>query len=120
LEQCLAHEIEAWRARFPEQPFMMSEFGADTLAGLHQLPPSMFSEEYQSELVRLTLDVLARYDFVIGEHLWAFADFMTKQGLTRAGGNKKGLFTRNRQPKAAARELRERWLRARTKRAPGE
>ena len=46
---------------------------------------------------------------MIGEHLWAFADFMTKQGLTRVGGNKKGLFTRNRQPKMAAHFLRQRW-----------
>ena len=50
-----------------------------------------------------------RNEFVIGEHVWAFADFATKQGLTRIGGNKKGIFTRQRQPKAAAFTLRERW-----------
>jgi beta-glucuronidase len=109
VQQCLGHEIEEWRTRYPNQPLIMSEFGADTIAGLHLLPPSMFSEEYQLELMKLTLDCLARFDFVIGEHVWAFADFMTKQGLTRVGGNKKGIFTRNRQPKLAAQYLRERW-----------
>ncbi len=109
VQRALAHEIREWRARFPNQPFLMAEFGADTVAGLHQLPPAMFSEEYQLELLRLSLDCLAKFDFVIGEHLWAFADFATKQGLTRVGGNKKGIFTRNRQPKAAAHFVRSRW-----------
>jgi beta-glucuronidase len=48
-------------------------------------------------------------DFVVGEHVWNFADFATRQGITRVGGNKKGIFTRQRQPKAAAFVLRERW-----------
>jgi beta-glucuronidase len=112
VQQCLAHEIRSWRARFPNQPFMMAEFGADTIAGQHALPPSMFSEEFQAELIRLTRECLAEFDFVIGEHLWAFADFMTKQGLTRVGGNRKGLFTRQRQPKLAAHALRAEWRRS--------
>ncbi|MFQ9874135.1 glycoside hydrolase family 2 TIM barrel-domain containing protein [Waltera sp.] len=48
-------------------------------------------------------------DFVIGEHIWAFADFMTAFGLKRVDGNKKGIFTRERQPKTAAFAIRERW-----------
>ncbi len=111
VKESLAHEIRAWRARFPNQPFMMAEFGADTIAGQHSLPPGMFSEEFQEELVRLTRECLGSFDFVIGEHLWAFADFMTKQGLTRVGGNRKGLFTRQRQPKLAAHALRAEWRR---------
>ena len=50
-------------------------------------------------------------DFMVGEQVWAFADFQTKQGLNRIDGNKKGVFTRNRQPKMAAWLLRERWTR---------
>ena len=46
---------------------------------------------------------------MIGEHVWAYCDFQTKQGLNRVDGNKKGVFTRNRQPKAAAHLLRKRW-----------
>ena len=47
--------------------------------------------------------------FVIGEHVWNFADFKTKQGVIRVRGNRKGVFSRDRQPKLAAYWLKERW-----------
>ena len=40
---------------------------------------------------------------------WNFADFQTSEGIIRVGGNKKGIFTRNRKPKMAATYLKERW-----------
>lgn len=87
----------------------MSEYGADTIAGFHQDPPVMFSEEYQCELLKRYHNIFDKLDFVIGEHVWNFADFATKQGVTRVLGNKKGVFTRQRQPKSAAHLLKERW-----------
>jgi beta-glucuronidase len=48
-------------------------------------------------------------DTVVGEQVWCFADFATTSGTVRVGGNKKGVFTRDRQPKAAAHALRRRW-----------
>ena len=45
----------------------------------------------------------------VGEMIWNFADFMTQQTVMRAVGNKKGIFTRDRQPKASAKLLRERY-----------
>jgi beta-glucuronidase len=50
-----------------------------------------------------------RVDAVVDEHVWNFADFTTTPGINRVGGNKKGVFTRDRQPKAAAGALRRRW-----------
>ena len=44
--------------------------------------------------------VFDRIDAVVGEQVWNFADFTTS-GIMRVGGNKKGVFTRDRQPKAA-------------------
>jgi beta-glucuronidase len=41
--------------------------------------------------------------------VWNFADFATTSGIMRVGGNRKGVFTRDRQPKAAAHALRRRW-----------
>jgi beta-glucuronidase len=41
--------------------------------------------------------------------VWNFADFATGQAVHRAGGNHKGVFTRDRQPKAAAWVLRRLW-----------
>ena len=49
------------------------------------------------------------YEQVVGEHVWNFADFRTSNAIFRVGGNKKGIFTQDRKPKAAAHLLRERW-----------
>jgi beta-glucuronidase len=92
------------------KPIVLTEFGADTLAGMHSDPPEMWTEEYQVEFLRSYLDVAAARPFVAGLHVWNFADFKTGQGARRAGGlNLKGVFTRDRRPKMAAHLLRERW-----------
>lgn len=104
----LENELRGWHERF-NQPVLLSEYGADSIAGFHQDPPVMFSEDYQCEFLRRCHNVLDRLDFIVGEHVWNFADFATKQGVTRIIGNRKGVFTRQRQPKAAAHLLRERW-----------
>ena len=56
-----------------------------------------------------TCKTLDKLDYCIGEHVWNFADFKTNQGLKRVGGNRKGVFTKARQPKMAAYYLKERW-----------
>ena len=40
--------------------------------------------------------------YITGEHVWNFADFATAENIKRVGGNKKGVFTRDRSPKMAA------------------
>ncbi|KAG8184932.1 hypothetical protein JTE90_017785 [Oedothorax gibbosus] len=92
-----------------KKPVMMSEYGADTIAGLHTDPPFIFTEDYQTELMMFhhkAFDILREKGFFVGEHIWNFADFLTLQQLTRVVGNKKGIFTRERQPKASAKFLR--------------
>lgn len=62
---------------------MISEYGADTVSGLHVSPSWMFSEDYQSELLikhHRAFDQLRSQGWFIGEHIWNFADFMTAQG----------------------------------------
>jgi beta-glucuronidase len=105
----LAAELEEWHRRWGK-PILLSEYGADTIAGLHKLPAVMFSEEFQVDYLRAFNEVLDRCPYIAGEHVWAFTDFATKQGITRIDGNRKGVFTRQRQPKAAAHYLRSRWL----------
>jgi beta-glucuronidase len=100
--------LRGWHDRF-KRPVFLTEFGADTIAGFHADPPVMWSEEYQCEIMERHHETLDKLDFVIGEHVWNFADFMTAQGTGRAMGNRKGIFTRQRQPKAAAFVLRRRW-----------
>lgn len=69
----------------------------------------MWSEEYQEEYLRMQFEVFDSYDFVKGEQVWNFADFQTTEGIMRVNGNKKGIFTRNRQPKAVAYVFKNRW-----------
>lgn len=105
----LAAELDAIHAALG-RPVIVAEFGADTLPGHHAIPPEMFSEEYQVEFLREYLDVADARPFVVGMHVWNFADFKTAQGVMRPGGmNHKGVFTRDRRPKMAAHFLRERW-----------
>ncbi len=104
----MRHALETLHQKF-NKPILVAEFGADCLAGLHSLPAEQWSEEYQADLIMTLIDVIRECDFVIGEHVWNFADFRTAQNFARAGGNKKGAFTRDRQPKMVAHFLRRRW-----------
>lgn len=101
-------EMKEWYEKY-HKPMMVTEYGADTIAGLHKFPPVAFSEEFQCAFLEEYHKAFDRLDFMVGEHVWAFADFQTKQGLNRVDGNKKGVFTRNRQPKMAAYVLKKRW-----------
>ena len=90
----------------------MSEYGADTMPGLHELPEYVWSEEYQKAVLSKhfeAFDQLRNEGFFIGEFIWNFADFRTAQTYIRVGGNKKGIFTRERQPKMAAYHVRKRY-----------
>jgi len=105
----LSEELDAMYAQF-HKPLILTEFGADTVAGCHAQPPEMFSEEYQAEMLAGYIQVLRRKPFVVGEHVWNMCDFQTGQSVRRVGGmNLKGVFTRDRRPKLAAHRLRELW-----------
>lgn len=106
----LRAEFTKWHEKY-RKPIIISEYGVDTIPGLHKLPEVIFSEEYQIEYYKENNRALDSLDFIVGEHLWAFADFMTSFGLRRFDGNKKGIFTRQRQPKSVAYFIRERWNR---------
>ena len=69
----------------------------------------MWSEEFQNQFLEMYHRVFDRVSAVVGEHVWNFADFATSQNIIRVGGNKKGIFTRDRKPKSSAFVLRERW-----------
>ncbi len=104
----LENEMNKWYNKY-HKPIIMSEYGADTIAGYHKTPAVAFTEEFQCMYMNEFHKIFDKLEFMIGEHPWAFADFQTKQGLNRVDGNKKGIFTRNRQPKMSAYMLKERW-----------
>jgi beta-glucuronidase len=91
------------------KPLMITEYGADAVSGIHSTAATMFSEEFQVEYYKAMNAVLDEFPFVVGEHAWNFADFQTIQGTMRVDGNKKGIFTRDRQPKLSAHYFKNRW-----------
>jgi len=100
-------ELEAWAG--DGKPIIVTEYGADTVAGLHATVAVPWTEEYQVEYLDMNHRVFDSVPAVVGEHVWNFADFQTSVGIFRVDGNKKGAFTRDRKPKAAAHLLRGRW-----------
>jgi beta-glucuronidase len=109
-ERALEAELQAWVKKHGK-PIIFTEYGADTISGLHSVTPIPWTEEYQADLLEMTHRVFDRVDAVVGEQIWAFADFATGFAIFRVDGNKKGVFTRDRRPKAAAHLLRRRWQR---------
>ncbi|WP_221567161.1 beta-glucuronidase [Alkalihalobacillus sp. TS-13] len=105
----LRNELEDWNKRCPGKPILITEYGADTVSGMRDVEPIMFTEEYQVAYYRANHEVFDEFDRLIGEQAWNFADFNTSQGIVRVQGNKKGIFTRDRKPKMIAHELRSRW-----------
>lgn len=106
-EELMRIEMEFWNSQ--DKPFLFTEYGADTVSGLHDTVPSMFTEEYQLAYYQMNHRILDGLNHFVGEQVWNFADFATCQGLNRVQGNKKGIFTRDRRPKLAAHYLRDRW-----------
>lgn len=102
-------ELRTWQEKWPDKPIMFTEFGADTVAGVHSAYNEPFSEEYQVNYYDMNAKIFDKIDNFVGEQLWNFADFQTKFGINRVQGNKKGIFTRSREPKAAAIWLSHRW-----------
>ena len=67
----------------------------------------MWSEEYQAEFIRRYWRVFISKGFVVGGHIWNFADFKTGQSYMRTTLNRKGIFTRTRDPKASVKVVKE-------------
>uniref|UniRef100_H2Z6X9 Beta-glucuronidase n=1 Tax=Ciona savignyi TaxID=51511 RepID=H2Z6X9_CIOSA len=96
------------------KPIIHMEWGAGVISGFHSDPSLMYTEEYLCDVMRehfQTFDSLraGSNPILAGEMIWNFADFATAQATTRAYGNRKGLFTRHRQPKSPAFVIRERY-----------
>ena len=86
-EKALRDELDEWKKI--GKPVIFTEYGADTVMGLHDTTPVMYTEEYQVDYYKMNNAVFDDYDFVIGEQAWNFADFATSQSMLRVQGNKK-------------------------------
>ena len=98
-EKVLSEMLDEIHKKYPDKPIIVTEFGADAIAGVHRHPPEMWSEEYQAELIKTYWRVFLSKDYVSGGHIWNFADFRVGQSTGRTTLNRKGIFTRTRDPK---------------------
>lgn len=108
-EEAFRRELDAWLAKGVACPVVFTEYGCDHLAGEHKLPSVQWSVEYEQEYLEMYHRVFDSYPCIKGEQIWNFADFQTVEGIMRVNGNKKGVFTRQRQPKETAFHLKHRW-----------
>ncbi|WP_046865878.1 glycoside hydrolase family 2 protein [Microvirga massiliensis] len=78
---------------FPGKPVLISEVGADALAGLRDPSAPLFSEERQAQIYRQQFEMLARASYVCGVSPWLLYDFRSerRQSSVQRGFNRKGL-----------------------------
>ncbi|MDD4501372.1 MAG: beta-glucuronidase, partial [Bacteroidales bacterium] len=88
-----------------DKPFFVSEFGAGALQGYHGNPGQRWTEEYQAELYKNTLEMFDRVDGFAGTSPWILMDFRSprrplayiqdffnRKGLVSEKGIKKAAF----------------------------
>lgn len=106
--------LDLYHSKFPTKPFVVSEVGADALAGRHldrppgEEPPRQhsYSEEFQAWFLQRQFDQLLARDYVDGVMPWVFADFRMEWKAATAPHpvdqmNLKGLLSGDREPKLA-------------------
>ncbi|XP_054283218.1 beta-glucuronidase-like [Macrosteles quadrilineatus] len=95
-----------------KKPVIMSEYGTETYEGLHSLPEHLWTEEFQSKLLSehfKAFDKLREKGWFIGEMIYSFTDTKSDESIKRVGSQqRKGIFTRQRQPKSSAYFVRKR------------
>lgn len=106
--ELLSEELDKFSALI-EKPFIITEFGADCIEGHHSMFALQFTEEFQAEFLKRYIKHFQQRTDVAGMHIWHFADFSTNQIPLRVQGNRKGIFSRNREPKIAAFAVRQAW-----------
>lgn len=93
-----------WRVP-ADKPLIFSEFGADARAGFHDPANTQkFSEEYQADYYRATLDMAGRVPTLRGMSPWILKDFRSPRRQNpdfQQGWNRKGLISETGQHKMA-------------------
>jgi beta-glucuronidase len=77
----------------PGKPVIISETGADALAGRRGPPHELASEDKQADLYRQQFEILSRHSIVRGTAPWILYDFRSerRQSSVQRGFNRKGL-----------------------------
>ena len=107
--RCSRAELERWADKHGK-PILVTEYGADAMPGLHALRPVTRG----ARSTRPTCSTPTTGSSTGSTRSWASTCGTSPtsrpgQSFIRVDGNKKGVFTRDRRPKAAAHHLRRRW-----------
>lgn len=88
----------------PDRPVVISEVGADALAGYHGDTTELFTEECQAEVYRRQLAIIARAPWLRGFCPWLLYDFRSERRQTRfqRGFNRKGLIAEDKHTRKLA------------------
>ena len=110
------NEYFGWgRTRFPrprdaalaigaDKPVVITETGADALAGYRGSPATLFTEECQARIYREQIRMLADAPYVRGLCPWLLYDFRSERRQTRfqRGFNRKGLIAEDKRTRKLA------------------
>ena len=100
------------------KPIVMSEFGTGSIFGNKTFEELRWSENYQVEFYKHTLELFLNDEDISGVYLWQFSDIRSnpKWSLMRVRGfNNKGLVNEYRQPKLAYYTVKEIFEKQRSK-----
>lgn len=94
-------------ASTPDKPVIISETGADALAGHHGATDELFTEENQARVYEQQIAHLARAPFVCGMTPWLLYDFRSerRQTVFNQGFNRKGLIAQDKSTRKLAFEV---------------
>ena len=95
------------------KPFLFSEFGAGALYGFHDPGMEKFSEEFQAEYYRVTLEMVKKVPGLTGLSPWILKDFQSPRRMNHKYQdywNRKGIISPQGEKKAAFHVLSE-WYR---------
>lgn len=91
----------------PDKPVVISEVGADALAGHRGGPRELFTEDCQADIYRQQIEHIRDVPYIVGFVPWLLYDFMSerRQTVFNAGFNRKGLIAEDKRRRKLAFEV---------------
>ena len=62
-------------AKNPNMPLLLTEFGADAVPGYRSIKHKLWSEDYQAELIKATLETVAEFPEIVGVFPFLYHDY---------------------------------------------
>ncbi len=97
----------------PNKPVVISEVGADALAGHRGGARELFTEDCQADIYRQQIELVRDVPYLVGFVPWLLYDFMSerRQTVFNRGFNRKGLIAEDKQTRKLAFDVLAAWYR---------